>query len=97
MSNHELTAKTRGLRDLQSLIEKAPVEAEAIKDTLKAHTSDSNAPNQTALPRAAFGRNTYTGNNLKLARQFLKLKHPDETLQLVAALLTDAKNKDHTA
>ena len=41
MSTNELTAKIRGLRELQALIEEAEREAEAIKDALKAHMGDS--------------------------------------------------------
>lgn len=41
MSNHEITSKIRELRELQALIEEAQAEAEAIKDTLKAHMGDS--------------------------------------------------------
>ena len=37
MSTHELESKVRELRQLQSLIEEAQAEAEAIKDTIKAH------------------------------------------------------------
>lgn len=37
MSNHELSTKLKELRDLQALIEEAQAEAEAIKDTIKAH------------------------------------------------------------
>lgn len=40
MSNHEIEAKIRELRQLQSLIEEAQAEAEAIKDTIKAHMGD---------------------------------------------------------
>ena len=41
MSNHEIASKIRELRELQALIEEAQAEAEAIKDTLKAHMGDS--------------------------------------------------------
>ncbi|MFB0919755.1 MAG: hypothetical protein QMB62_02560 [Oscillospiraceae bacterium] len=37
MSQNELTAKIRELRELQSLIDEATTEAEAIKDAIKAH------------------------------------------------------------
>lgn len=37
MSIHELERKIRELRQLQSLIDEAQQEAEAIKDTIKAH------------------------------------------------------------
>jgi len=37
MSQNELTAKIRELRELQSLIDEATTEAEAIKDVIKAH------------------------------------------------------------
>ena len=40
MSNTELTSKIKELRELQSLIEEAQAEAEAIKDTLKAYMGD---------------------------------------------------------
>ena len=40
MSNTELTSKIKELRELQALIEEAQAEAEAIKDTLKAHMGD---------------------------------------------------------
>ena len=40
MSINELESKVRELRQLQSLIEEAEAEAEAIKDTLKAHMGD---------------------------------------------------------
>ncbi|MGI6014268.1 MAG: hypothetical protein ACOX7K_08345 [Oscillospiraceae bacterium] len=41
MSTNELTIKIRNLRELQTLIEEAQAEAEAIKDELKAHMGDS--------------------------------------------------------
>lgn len=41
MSINEVESKIRELRQLQSLIEEAEVEAEAIKDALKAHMGDS--------------------------------------------------------
>ena len=41
MSEKELTAQIRQLRELQALIEEAQTEAEAIKDTLKAYMGDS--------------------------------------------------------
>jgi len=41
MSTNELTTKIRELRSLQALIEEAQAEAEAIKDTLKAHMGDT--------------------------------------------------------
>ena len=41
MSEKELTARIRELRELQALIEEAQTEAEAIKDTLKAYMGDS--------------------------------------------------------
>lgn len=41
MSNHELESKIRELRQLQLLIEEAQEEAEAIRDTIKAHMGDS--------------------------------------------------------
>ena len=37
MSNHELQSKLHDLKQLQALIEEAEQEAEAIKDTIKAH------------------------------------------------------------
>ncbi len=37
MSQTELTAKIKELRELQALIDEAEAEAEAIKDTIKAH------------------------------------------------------------
>ena len=40
MSNHELETKIRELRQLQSLIDEAQAEAEAIKDSLKAAMGD---------------------------------------------------------
>lgn len=40
MSMNEIESKIRELRQLQSLIEEAQTEAEAIKDTLKAHMGD---------------------------------------------------------
>ena len=40
MSNHEIESKVRELRQLQALIEEAQAEAEAIKDTIKAHMGD---------------------------------------------------------
>ncbi|MBR2491679.1 MAG: hypothetical protein IKB65_09430 [Ruminiclostridium sp.] len=40
MSNTELTAKIRELRELQALIDQAEAEAEAIRDLLKAHMGD---------------------------------------------------------
>ena len=41
MSTHEIEKKVRELRQLQALIEEAQVEAEAIKDTLKAILGDA--------------------------------------------------------
>ena len=41
MSMNELESKIRELRQLQTLIEEAEQEAEAIKDQLKAHMGDS--------------------------------------------------------
>lgn len=40
MSKQELEAKVRELRQLQSLIDEAQAEAEAIKDSLKAHMGE---------------------------------------------------------
>lgn len=37
MSTHELQSKLQDLRQLQALIEEAELEAEAIKDQIKAH------------------------------------------------------------
>ena len=41
MGTHELESKVRELRQLQSLIEEATAEAEAIKDAIKAAMGDS--------------------------------------------------------
>ena len=41
MSMNEIENKIRELRELQALIEEAQTEAEAIKDTIKAHMGDS--------------------------------------------------------
>ncbi len=41
MSTNEITAKIRELRQLQTLIEEAQAEAEAIKDAVKAQMGDS--------------------------------------------------------
>lgn len=41
MSMNEIESKVRELRQLQSLIEEAQTEAEAIKDALKAHMGDT--------------------------------------------------------
>lgn len=41
MSANELETKCRELRQLQALIEEAQAEAEAIKDSIKAHMGDS--------------------------------------------------------
>ena len=41
MSIHELESKIRELRQLQTLIEEAQAEAEAIKDDLKAYMGNS--------------------------------------------------------
>ena len=41
MSTQELTAKIRELRELQSLIDEAQEEAEAIKDIIKNHMGDT--------------------------------------------------------
>ena len=41
MSTHEIESKVRELRQLQALIEEAQAEAEAIRDTIKAHMGDS--------------------------------------------------------
>lgn len=41
MSTHELAAKLRQIRELQSLIEEAQQEAEALKDEVKAHMGEA--------------------------------------------------------
>ncbi|MBR2329574.1 MAG: hypothetical protein IKA58_06815 [Clostridia bacterium] len=41
MSNHELEAKIRELRQLQALIDEAEAEAEAIKDEIKAFMGET--------------------------------------------------------
>ena len=41
MSKHELESKIRELRQLQALIDEAQAEAEAIRDTIKAHMGAS--------------------------------------------------------
>lgn len=41
MSMNEMESKIRELRHLQSLIEEAQAEAEAIKDSIKAHMGDA--------------------------------------------------------
>lgn len=41
MSMNELESKCRELRELQRLIDEATAEAEAIKDSIKAHMGDS--------------------------------------------------------
>ena len=41
MSTHELEMKVQELRQLQSLIEEATQEAEAIKDAIKLHMGDA--------------------------------------------------------
>lgn len=41
MSVHELEAKCRDLRQLQALIDEAEAEAEAIRDSIKAHMGDA--------------------------------------------------------
>ena len=41
MSSYERESRIRELRQLQSLIEEAQAEAEAIKDTIKAHMGDA--------------------------------------------------------
>lgn len=41
MCSYELEGRIRELRQLQSLIEEAQAEAEAIKDTIKAHMGDA--------------------------------------------------------
>lgn len=41
MSTNELEIKVKELRQLQALIEEAQAEAEAIKDSIKAHMGDS--------------------------------------------------------
>ena len=41
MSTIELTAKIRELRELQALIDEAQADAEAIRDTIKAHMGDT--------------------------------------------------------
>lgn len=41
MSTHELESKVRELRQLQSLIDEATAEAEAIKDAIKAAMGDA--------------------------------------------------------
>lgn len=43
MSMNELEAKIRELRQLQALIDEATADAEAIKDTIKAHMTDTGA------------------------------------------------------
>ena len=41
MSMNEMESKIRELRQLQNLIEEAQAEAEAIKDSIKAHMGDA--------------------------------------------------------
>ena len=41
MTAHELEAKIRELRQLQSLMDEAQAEAEAIRDAIKAHMGDT--------------------------------------------------------
>ena len=41
MSTIELTTKIKELRELQALIDEAQTEAEAIRDTIKAHMGDA--------------------------------------------------------
>lgn len=41
MSIHEIESKIRELRQLQTLIEEAQAEAEALRDSIKAHMGDS--------------------------------------------------------
>ena len=41
MSTNELTYKIKELRELQALIDEAQTEAEAIRDTIKAHMGDA--------------------------------------------------------
>lgn len=41
MSEKQITAKIRQLRELQALIDEAQQEAEAIKDEIKAHMGDT--------------------------------------------------------
>ena len=41
MSTNELTGKIKELRELQALIDEAQAEAEAIRDTIKAHMGDA--------------------------------------------------------
>lgn len=47
MSNNELTAKIRELKQLQALVEEANAEAEAIKDELKALMVENNTEEMT--------------------------------------------------
>lgn len=47
MSNNELTAKIRELKQLQALVEEANAEAEAIKDELKALMLENNTEEMT--------------------------------------------------
>jgi len=41
MSTHEIESKVRELKQLQALIDEATAEAEAIKDTIKAHMGEA--------------------------------------------------------
>lgn len=41
MSNNELTAKIKELRELQSLVEEANAEIESLKDSIKAYMGDT--------------------------------------------------------
>lgn len=47
MSTHELTAKVRELKELQTFIEELTAEADAIKDELKAHMKAAGASELT--------------------------------------------------
>lgn len=82
MSTHELSAKVRELKELQQLIEEATVEAEAIKDELKAHMKSSGTEEINAgvfklryssVTSSRFDTKAFKAMHSELYEQFCKL------------------------
>lgn len=84
MSTHELESKIRELRQLQSLIEEAQAEAEAIKDVIKAHMGES-----TELRAGEYKVTWKTVTSSRLDTAGLKKAAPE----LVAAFTRETKSR----
>lgn len=84
MSTHELESKIRELRQLQSLIEEAQAEAEAIKDAIKAYMGES-----TELRAGEYKVTWKTVTSSRLDTTALKKAAPE----LAAAFTRETKSR----